>query len=197
MRWSRMSRRATRHRGASRRHSPRQPSLAIATCRFSFCRSTAGAPERQSVCRILSALHDVPLRFYPPWIAGGGKMELVAGPLANVHPLYGTDPRPAAGFNSGVFSVVGADAPGATKTAVHELGHALDFILHISTRPEWNRLFEAAARDGRTKLWGGSSRAGQLQPIDEYFAEMFAFTWTGLNWYVPRPVQDFIAFGLL
>ncbi len=154
-------------------------------------------PERQSVCRILSALHDVPSRFYPPWIAAGGKMEMVAGLLASVHPRYGSDPRPAAGFAEGPFCVVGADAPGATKTAIHELGHALDSVLRISSRPEWLRLFEAATRDGRTRLWGALSRAGQLQPPNEYFAEMFAFKWVGLDWYVPGPVQDFIAFDLL
>ena len=146
------------------------------------------SPRPENVAKVLRAIAGVPSRFRKAWQDGRGRMELIPGVDASRHPLF-TSGIPAAGYNKGVLSVVAAESRDPPRTAIHEMGHALDSILGVSSRPDWLRLWQYARRKCGAKWWEQCER--------EFFAESFSYIWTGLSMYVSEDIQNYLAFRIL
>jgi len=149
-------------------------------------------PHPENVAAIRKALERVPTRFLVPWSEAAGRLELIAGNNATLHPEFSWCLRPAAGWNRGTFSVVAADAGDAERTTLHELGHAVDAALgFIADKPTWRGLWAWHKRCETIPAF-----ARQRESPGEFFAECFANLWSGNGLYVPTDLQNYLAHQL-
>jgi hypothetical protein len=140
-----------------------------------------------SVEHIHKALRWPPARVIQAWANAGGRMELVYGRDARIHPRSVGGP-PCSGWTSYTFCCVAADCEAAYLTALHELAHAYDCVLDmVSFSQRWRDLF------GRLKRDEALPRAfGQSEDWREYFAESCGLLWRGWGNHLPFEVAAFI-----
>ena len=84
-------------------------------------------PRPSNVQRIRLAVDAIPAKLLRAWIRAGGRLEIVPGRNASVHPRFSSDP-PAAGWNK--FHRRFASWLATCRrplTAAHEIGHARRF----------------------------------------------------------------------
>jgi hypothetical protein len=101
------------------------------------------SPEQ--VRAIETTLGKVPKAIIRRWHNAGGRVELVAGNNASVHPRFAHRDIQATGWCDawgGRLLAVAADGSRPERTALHELGHGLDLFdtphpWQYSSRPEW------------------------------------------------------------
>jgi len=130
-------------------------------------------PRPENVAAIRRAVDAIPYRYRGPWLAKGGRLEIIAGSNARIHPKGSAHLGPALGWYhlGGTLCVVAGDHPDAAQTSLHEVGHAIDYALGgVSRRPQWVEIWK---RD-RGKV---PAIAGQREKPGEYWAESFAILW--------------------
>ncbi len=105
-------------------------------------------PTAEQVRNIEAALSKAPRAVISRWRSAGGRCELVAGRNATIHPHFSHRPIEASGWCDawgGRLLAVAADASRPERTALHELGHAVDLFdvphpWQYSSTPEWQEL---------------------------------------------------------
>jgi hypothetical protein len=147
-------------------------------------------PSADAVAKIHKAVLCIPDRFLRPWLAAGGRLDIVPGMDASVHPTFSNN-GPAAGYCCIIFCVIAGDYVDASRTAIHEIGHAFDNLTNVSKSPAWRRIWNYEKLCGRVPQW-----AGQRMYASEFFAESFALLWSGNSMMLENSVEDFIAFGI-
>jgi hypothetical protein len=128
-------------------------------------------PDPRAVQAIRQAVDEIPLRFRSRWIDAGGRLEIVPGENASVHPRFNGSPA-VLGWNEsrGPFCCVAGDHFDAPLTARHEVAHALDFVLGFPSRGyQWHEIWKADVAAGRVPRY-----ASQRAKPAEYWAESFA-----------------------
>ena len=146
-------------------------------------------PRPENVEAIRRAVDAIPPRFLRAWIASGGRLEIVPGSNASIHPRFSSS-KPALGWTKfgTAFCVVAGDHADSSLTATHELGHALDFALRYpSHSAAWMRIWQADVAAGKV-----SAYTGQRDQAAEYFAEQFGNLWHPDIFIVSKAAQDFI-----
>jgi len=146
-------------------------------------------PNPENVEAIRRAVDAIPPRFLRAWIASGGRLEIVPGSNASIHPRFSSS-KPALGWTKfgTAFCAVAGDHADSSLTATHELGHALDFALRYpSHSAAWMRIWQADVAAGKV-----SAYAGQRDQAAEYFAEQFGNLWHPDIFIVSKAAQDFI-----
>ncbi len=146
-------------------------------------------PRPENVVAIRQAVDAIPARLRSKWLAAGGRLEIVPGEDARIHPAnrrFGT----CAGWNdsNSAFCVVAGDHKEAGLTAVHEIGHALDYLLGFPSRSrEWLQIWQTDVAAGKVPRL-----AGQRESAAEYFAESFARAWHPVFYAVSLEAETFI-----
>ena len=146
-------------------------------------------PRPENVVAIRQAVDAIPAHLRSKWLAAGGRLEIVPGQDARIHPanrLFGT----CAGWNASksAFCVVAGDHQEAGLTAVHEIGHALDYLLGFPSRSQqWLQIWQTDVAAGSVPRL-----AGQRESAAEYFAESFARAWHPVLYAVSLEAETFI-----
>jgi len=146
-------------------------------------------PRAKNVAAIRTAVDEIPSRFRSRWLAAGGRLEIVPGDNARIHPRSARL-GPVLGWSTlgSVFCVVAGDHADSPLTASHEIGHALDYVFgYPSHSAEWLKIWQNAKAAGKVPAHGD-----QRQRPAEYFAESFARLWHPTLFITSQAAQDFI-----
>ncbi len=145
------------------------------------------APENVEAIR--RAVDAIPPRFLRAWIASGGRLEIVPGSNASIHPRF-SGHTAALGWCQfhGPFCAVAGDHADSPLTAVHEVAHGVDFAFGYPSRSaEWLRLWGSDKAAGKVP-----SFAGQREAPAEYWAEQFGRLFHETLFPASVPAQEFI-----
>jgi hypothetical protein len=146
-------------------------------------------PRPENVEAIKRAVDAIPLRYREAWIGKGGRLEIVSGDNARIHPRSARL-APVLGWSTlgSAFCVVAGDDAGSPITATHEIGHCLDTVLaYPSHSAEWLEIWRGDKAAGRVPAF-----AGQNEKPSEYFAETFARLWHQTLFITSEAAQRFI-----
>ena len=134
--------------------------LTVAGCR----------PSGEQVALIEQTLTKLPEGVIRRWHNAGGRLELVAGDNATIHPKFFHNSQRALGWCSGDgrLLVVAIDSDRPERTVLHEVGHAIDRNNRFSAAQEW---CELSGRPPRWYRWAHDYYAGDEA---EFFAECFS-----------------------
>jgi hypothetical protein len=103
-------------------------------------------PSYEQVARIEAELRKIPAAILSSWRAAGGRIEIVGGRQANLHPLTAGNlqGRRIDGWCSTYRKLIAVAAEAPAATIIHEFGHAHDGTHWNSGRfsglPEWERI---------------------------------------------------------
>ena len=146
-------------------------------------------PDALNVQRIRQAVDAIPAKLLRKWIGADGRLEIVPGRNASVHPRFASHP-PAAGWTKfgTAFCAVAGDHADSPLTAVHEVAHGVDFALGYPSRSaEWLRLWGSDKAAGKVP-----SFAGQREAPAEYWAEQFGRLFHETLFPASVPAQEFV-----
>ena len=146
-------------------------------------------PRPENVEAIRRAVDAIPPRFLRAWIASGGRLEIVPGCDARIHPRSNVS-TPALGWAewNGVFCCVAGDHFDAGHTVIHEIAHCLDKLLQYPSRSdEWVQLWRRDLQAAGSVPTAARAR----EDSGEYFAESCSRLWSP-TLYPTKAAADFI-----